>query len=94
MSVNNEETRSTNFTKFLENIVQKKTILDNSPVQVMIGLTNVCNLHCAFCPYCGFCMKKIKSSEMIPLNGIIKLKEFIRRGGYNYPFRERRAISL
>lgn len=85
MLANNDEIRQVNINKFLENIIEKNTILDNSPAQVMIGLTNVCNLHCAFCLYCGFCMKKIEKGEMISLEAIDKLKGFLQAAGIVIP---------
>ncbi len=84
--------RNDNFQQFIENVVQKKSRMDSSPVQFMFGLTNVCNLHCAFCHYCGFCMSKIEKPVSIPLELLKQLKpylhcaKFVNPSGRGEPF--------
>lgn len=70
--------RKNNIEKFIKNMVDQKMVLDNNPTQIQIGLTNICNLNCAFCLYCGFCMKKIQKGEMLELEAIRKIEEFLR----------------
>lgn len=75
---NNMDIRQGNFKEFIDDLKEKKTMLDCHPIQVMIGLTNVCDLHCSFCLYCGFCVKKIADSEMLPMESINKLVDFLQ----------------
>ncbi len=77
--------RQDNFNQFIQDVKAQKTVLDCNPIQVMIGLTNVCNLHCAFCIYCGFCMKKIEKGEMLPMEAVNKLEAFLQSAGIVIP---------
>lgn len=70
--------KTENFQTFLNGLVEKHYVVKNKPVQLMLGLTNVCNLHCAFCPYCGFCSAKIEMAYMLPIELI--------RGGHKAIF--------
>lgn len=84
--------RNSNFQQFIADIVQKKCKMNSSPVQLMFGLTNVCNLHCAFCHYCGFCMSKIEKPVSIPVELLKELKpylhcaKFVNPSGRGEPF--------
>lgn len=86
---NNKES---NFNLFLSNLIDGKVELDNTPVQLMFGLTNVCNLHCSFCPYCGFCMSKIEMVSELPIDLLKNLRpylanaKFINPSGRGEPF--------
>lgn len=73
----NSVIRDNNLDVFLTEMVEQNTIISNSPIELLIGLTNVCNLHCAFCLYCGFCMKKIQSKEMLSWDAIEKLRKYL-----------------
>ncbi len=78
--------RTENFENFIQGM--KKRTCDgssNSPVQLMLGLTNVCNLHCAFCPYCGFCMRKTEQPEEIPLNIVEELAPYMENARFINP---------
>lgn len=77
--------RDSNFQQFVANIVQQKCRMDSSPVQLMLGLTNVCNLHCAFCHYCGFCMLKTEKPESIPLGLLTELKPYLHNAKFVNP---------
>ncbi|HBR02768.1 MAG TPA: hypothetical protein DD738_09165 [Ruminiclostridium sp.] len=57
-----------NYNKFLQSLIEHKEEVNYNPLSIMVGLTNVCNLHCAFCPYCGFCYKKIKEPQYLSLD--------------------------
>lgn len=65
--------REKNMNIFLNDMMEQKSVVECNPVQIPIGLTNVCNLRCAFCLYCGFCMKKIQKTEMLPWETLEKL---------------------
>lgn len=79
-------TKEVNFENFLHTMKEKNyRNIKNTPVQMMLGLTNVCNLHCAFCPYCGFCMQKIEKVEELPRELICKLKPYFSNAKFINP---------
>lgn len=70
--------REKNFNQFIQALERHDCSgKANNPVQLMLGLTNVCNLHCAFYPYCGFCMQKIEAVEEIPAELLENLRPYI-----------------
>lgn len=77
--------REKNINIFLTDMMEQKSIVDSNPVQMLIGLTNVCNLHCAFCLYCGFCMKKIQKAEMLPWETLEKLRGYLETASIVIP---------
>lgn len=85
LKMDNKELVTENINKFVCNMVDRKTVLDNGPIQLIIGLTNVCNLRCSFCLYCGFCMEKIDKSDSLSFEAINKLKPFLEKASIVIP---------
>ena len=77
--------REHNFQQFLEDMECRRYQMHAKPLDLMFGLTNVCNLHCTFCPYCGTCMKKTERKQEIELSILEKLKEYFSTGKFCNP---------
>lgn len=64
--------REENHQQFLKDMADQNIQMNAKPLAAMIGLTNVCNLQCVFCPYCGVCTKKIKKKQEISKENLEK----------------------
>ena len=65
--------REENHQQFLKDMAEKNVQMNAKPLATMVGLTNVCNLQCVFCPYCGVCTKKIKVKQEISEENLKKI---------------------
>lgn len=64
--------REENHKQFIKDMAEQNVKITAKPLYASIGLTNVCNLQCVFCPYCGVCTKKKKGKQELSAENLKK----------------------
>ena len=59
------DNRNTNLERAFSDMFSQNYITEAKPINAMVGLTEVCNLNCAFCPYCGSCVKRTNKAPKV-----------------------------